>query len=281
VIRVVSWNLWWRFGDWRARRRIIRDVLTEVAPDICGLQEVWQDGAENLAESLAGELGMRWAWGPARNQHHWQRRIGDDSVRHGTAVLSRWPMDRTRVGILSDAHARTMLSTLVRTPDGLLPFHTAHLSAHGDVRFRCDQAKRLARATADPAPRDLPAVLTGDFNARPASPVLDTMREHFTDTWPAARSGQGHTWLTGDPTAPGGAMSERIDYILLGNGSGRRLAVRSAAVVADEPRNGLWASDHAAVVIDLVPVSRSPDLDGDRLHDRRLLGHGDRADYVP
>ncbi|UOX90695.1 endonuclease/exonuclease/phosphatase family protein [Amycolatopsis sp. FBCC-B4732] len=278
MVRVLSWNLWWRFGDWRARRRLILEVLAETAPDICGLQEVWQDDEENLAESLAGELGLRWAWGPARNQRYWQRRIRDDSVRHGTAVLSRWPIERTRVTILSDAHARTALSALVRTPDGLLPFHTAHLSAHGDVRFRCDQVQRLCRAAVDWGPGDLPAVLTGDFNARPASPVLDAVRGHFTDAWPGA-AGPGHTWLTGDAEAPGGAMSVRIDYVLVG--AGGSLTVRSAAVAADEPRNALWASDHAAVVVDLVAVRRSPDRHGDGLDDRRLLGHGDRGEHGP
>jgi hypothetical protein len=36
-IRVVSWNLWWRFGSWRERATAIRSVLVDERPDICGL----------------------------------------------------------------------------------------------------------------------------------------------------------------------------------------------------------------------------------------------------
>jgi len=46
---VLSWNLWWRFAGWPERRKAIREVLVQTGPDLCGLQEVWADGTEDLA----------------------------------------------------------------------------------------------------------------------------------------------------------------------------------------------------------------------------------------
>ena len=40
-MRVLTWNLWGRGGDWRRRRDAIAAVIAESAPDVCGLQEVW------------------------------------------------------------------------------------------------------------------------------------------------------------------------------------------------------------------------------------------------
>ncbi|MDX2860114.1 endonuclease/exonuclease/phosphatase family protein, partial [Streptomyces scabiei] len=43
-MRVVTWNLWWRFGPWQERQKAILAVLRELRPDAVGLQEVWQRG---------------------------------------------------------------------------------------------------------------------------------------------------------------------------------------------------------------------------------------------
>jgi endonuclease/exonuclease/phosphatase family metal-dependent hydrolase len=41
-MRVMTWNLLWRFGrDWRARGQGIAATLAVVRPDLAGLQEVW------------------------------------------------------------------------------------------------------------------------------------------------------------------------------------------------------------------------------------------------
>ncbi len=58
TVRVVTWNLWWRFGDWAARQEAILAVLRETDADVVTLQEVWATPSENLAELIARELGM-------------------------------------------------------------------------------------------------------------------------------------------------------------------------------------------------------------------------------
>lgn len=70
-MRVVTWNLWWRFGPWAERQKAILAVLRDLRPDVVGLQEVWADRrtGENLAEWLAAELDLHCAWAasPAPN----------------------------------------------------------------------------------------------------------------------------------------------------------------------------------------------------------------------
>ncbi|MCB5166990.1 endonuclease/exonuclease/phosphatase family protein [Streptomyces bambusae] len=257
-VRVMTWNLWWRFGDWQERRKAILGILEETDPDVCGLQEVWQDRDENLAGWLAAELGLHWAWGPARNQHHWQARIGDPDVQQGTAILSRWPLTGVRTTILSEVHGRTALGAVVQTPTGGLPFLTGHLSSRGPDTFRRDQALRLSRMAVGMPDAVHPPVVTGDFNAAPGSPVLEPLTDTFCDAWAEANPGDpGGTWLGGTadtalrPDA-GAAGPARIDHILVCRERGTAKRVVSARLAALRPVAGIRASDHAAVVADLV-----------------------------
>ncbi|GAB2992846.1 hypothetical protein GCM10023080_068540 [Streptomyces pseudoechinosporeus] len=78
-MRVVTWNVWWRFGPWEQRRKAILAVLRDLRPDVVGLQEVWACGGENLAEWLADELGLYWTWAASEAPEWWQRRLGDST----------------------------------------------------------------------------------------------------------------------------------------------------------------------------------------------------------
>ena len=57
-MRVVTWNVWWRFGDaWRDREPLIAGVLTEVAPVVVGLVETWSGDGTTQAQMIADRLG--------------------------------------------------------------------------------------------------------------------------------------------------------------------------------------------------------------------------------
>ena len=56
-MRIVSWNLWWRYGPWKRRQDAIAATLAETGPDVCGLQEVWEAPGENLAAELGRAAG--------------------------------------------------------------------------------------------------------------------------------------------------------------------------------------------------------------------------------
>ncbi|MCA1702361.1 MAG: endonuclease/exonuclease/phosphatase family protein [Actinobacteria bacterium] len=64
-LRVLTWNVWWRFGPWRARMAAIAETLRRVDADLVTLQEVWAEPAgESLAGVLARDLGLAEAFRP-------------------------------------------------------------------------------------------------------------------------------------------------------------------------------------------------------------------------
>lgn len=279
-LRIMTWNVWWRFGDWRARREALLQVLREHRPDVVGLQEVWATQDENLAHWLAERLGMTAVWSPSPAPERWQRRLSaggqDSSTPHGTidfgnAVLSRHPVLEERSVDLPgggrEDEGRTALGVLLDTPGRPLPFTTTHLnSSPAESAVRVRQVRELIPFVADRHRRGefYPPVLTGDFNAAPESDEVRLACGYLTagpvegfvlvDAWRFAESGDhGMTWDRANPfVARINQPSARIDYVLVGlppfSGEG---AVRSIRRVAVEPVDGVWASDHAALLVEL------------------------------
>ncbi|WP_327717689.1 endonuclease/exonuclease/phosphatase family protein [Streptomyces sp. NBC_00490] len=277
-MRVVTWNLWWRFGPWVERQKAIVAVLRELRPDVVGLQEVWADrrSGDNLAAWLAGELGLHWTWAASHAPERWRRRIGDPALDIGNAVLSRWPVleqDVLRLPAPADLDdGRLALHARLAAPDHPVPFFTTHLASplHASA-VRREQVTALAEFVA--AHRDgtvFPPVVTGDFNAWPDSdeirlfgglrtaPVVPG--QVFFDAWEYADpAAPATTWGPANPYVhPGLGPGGRIDYIHVGGpagpaGEGTVLGVRRAG---NGPVDGVWPSDHAAVVADL--ASRHP-----------------------
>ncbi|MGI5455647.1 endonuclease/exonuclease/phosphatase family protein [Streptomyces sp. CA-249302] len=270
-MRVVTWNLWWRFGPWAERQKAILAVLRELRPDVVGLQEVWATGGGNLAGWLAGELGLHWTWAASDASDRWQRRIGEPGVEIGNAVLSRWPVvDRSVLRLPAPAEmndGRLALYARLDAPGAQVPFFTAHLTSqlHASA-IRRDQVTALAHFVATHRTgTDFPPVVVGDFNAPPDSdeirlfggtrtaPVVPG--QSFFDAWDYADpTAPAATWDHTNPYVhPGLGPVARIDYIHVGapagpDGLGTVRAVRRAG---DGPVGGVWASDHAAVVAEL------------------------------
>jgi endonuclease/exonuclease/phosphatase family metal-dependent hydrolase len=259
-IRVGTWNLWWRFGDWDRRRRAIARVLELVDADVLGLQEVWSTERENQAEALAAHLGLHFVWAPSPRPERWRGRIGDGSVDVGTAILSRWPLVDHGVRALPAADIPA-LHAVIDTPTGALPIFTVHLdSAPGASSLRCRQVAALAAFVAEKGEGDLPTVITGDFNAEPDSDEIRLLEGHktapavpgqvFVDAWRFAEVGSPEaTWDTRNPHAAAlGFPDSRIDYVFVGmpvSGRGRVLGVRRFGAA---PVEGVWPSDHFGVL---------------------------------
>lgn len=269
VLRVVTWNLWWRFGDWERRMGAIRAILADTAPDVCGLQEVWATDYENQAELIARELGLHCYWAPSPRSDRWQRRIGSADVTIGNAVLSRWPIVGAEVLPLPAGEepdqGRTALVVAIDSPAGRLPFITTQLnSAPTASAVRCQQVDALAALVAKHTSPSFPVVLTGDFNAQPDSDEVRRLEGHLTapavsgqllvDCWRYAQPpSPGLTWNRNNPhVAATYEPSARIDYVFVGppdaDGIGH---VRSVGLIGDSRHNGIWPSDHAGVRVDL------------------------------
>lgn len=269
-MRVLTWNLWWRFGPWEERRKAILTVLDELQPDVIGLQEVWACGGENLAEWLASRLGMHWTWAPSRAPQGWQRRLGDSTVDIGNAVLSRWPIAKHEMVELptrqEDEDGRLALYACIDAPTHRVPFFTTHLTAALDASaVRCQQVGVLAEFVRAHRPgTGFPPVVTGDFNAWPDSDEVRQFAGYkaapavpgqvFLDAWEYADPAQpSATWSAANPyVAAGFEPSARVDYIYVGPPGPEGLgSVSSVQRAGDEPVDGVWPSDHAAVLADL------------------------------
>ncbi|KOT90397.1 endonuclease [Streptomyces sp. NRRL F-5755] len=269
-MRVLTWNVWWRFGPWAERRKAILTVLRDLQPDVIGLQEVWAHGGGNLAEWLASHLDMHWTWAASRAPERWQRRIGDSTVDIGNAVLSRWPIaeyDRMELPAREDDDdGRLALYARIDAPTHQVPFFTTHLTSAIDASaVRCQQLKVLAGfVVSHSRGTDFPPVVTGDFNAFPDS---DEVRQFggyktapavpgqvFLDAWEYADPAQpSATWNAANPyVAAAFEPSVRVDYIHTGPPGPQGLgSVSSIRRVGDGPVDAVWPSDHAAVLADL------------------------------
>ena len=259
-LRVLTWNVWWRFGPWEERQPAIAATIERLAPDIVCLQETWPDAVDGLAQ----KLGFHSAYAS---------RIDLDGVAFGNGVLSRWPLSGHEILPLPapaelDEH-RTCLRADVDHPDGPIQVFCTHLNwrfDHSEVRQ--DQVRAIGRFVADSPERRYPAVLCGDFNAEPDSDEIRMLtgktavpvpKLYFHDAWVVggARAGggtrAGHTWANINPYAKLDLeYDRRIDYVLAGwpktGGLGQ---VLDCEVVGCEPVDGVWPSDHFGVLATL------------------------------
>ncbi len=275
-VRVVTWNLQGRVGDWRERERAIVATIDGVRPDVVTVQESWVEaGGATQADVIAGELG--WHAVTAAELAGFAR-YPDAPYWVVNAVLSRWPLAVEAVHPLDDEHGRpTWRHALVVRVDrpagegGPFPVVGTHLE-HGLDRSatRVAQARHLATTVAevlgDRARRStrLPAVLAGDLNAVPwsdevraltgaAEPLVEGLV--FVDAWDAAgHTDRGATWSAANPLVPKRAVhpDRRLDYVMVSWPRRRNAGhVASCSLAGTEPVDGVWASDHFAVVAEI------------------------------
>ena len=264
-VRLVTWNLWWRLGDWKGRADAIAQTLQELQPDLVCLQEVWEEGNENQAELLAQQLDMTHAFAPDRME---------GGVKQGVALLSRWPLTEIAHRALPVPHdvkeANVALRAVVRGPRGPLLLVTTHLlpyphrSAYRELQIRSiiDFMAETQGKSSDHHGRGL---IAGDFNAPPDSDEIRLLTGRrpphaagwvFLDAWETAGDGSpGYTVTKTNPSsAPLLLPDLRWDYIFARWPSGRPGGVGHplhARVVGAAAKKGSVPSDHYAVLADL------------------------------
>jgi endonuclease/exonuclease/phosphatase family metal-dependent hydrolase len=268
-VRILTWNIWWRFGPWERRQPAIAATLAQIDADIIALQEVWSDETTNLAAELAAELGYQHVFAPTKD-------IGetgldnyyDKDVGLGNALLSRWPIKRHDSIMLhgkkETGEGRGALFAEIDGPRGLIPIFSTHLNwkfEHSHIRQR--QVTDLARFVDSRRPLSFPPIVCGDFNADPSSEEIRMLKGlttcpveglFFHDAWSfAGGAGAGMTWDNANPyVAVELEPDRRIDYILVGwpaaRGAGHILKCK---VTGNEPVDDVWPSDHHAVLAEL------------------------------
>ena len=258
-LRVMTWNVWWRFGPWEQREPAMLQAITDLDSDVIALQEVWGDGTTNFAEKIAGYLGY---------QHVFASSMDMRGDKFGNALVSRWPIVRDDFTMLfgekETAEGRLALFAEVDGPRGCIPVFSTHLNwkfEHSNVRQR--QVTDLARFVDQKRPWTYPPIVCGDFNSEPDSDEIRMLTGLttcpveglvFHDAWTVAGGdGSGLTWDNRNPYAVVKFEPDRrLDYIFVGRpGPGGAGYMVDCRLGGNEPIDGVWPSDHYAVVAEL------------------------------
>jgi endonuclease/exonuclease/phosphatase family metal-dependent hydrolase len=262
--------------DWETRRHETVAWLDRLDPDLVCLQEVWEaPGSQNTASWLVDQAERDWHWvfgGFPFPPDVWP----DETLLFGSAILSRWPIDRSEVVALPVDDRPDPPHPIYRMTSELLHARTAgidafstHLApppaqAYHRVRQVLCIDETIARLRADDAA--VPPILCGDFNAEPDSDeirflaslaTIDGRSTYFQEAWRAADQREpGHTWDgRRNPLADHLHLPpKRLDYVFVGDPFGRPAGnglVERAELALHEPITGVLASDHLGLVVDV------------------------------
>jgi len=260
-MRVLTWNLWWKFGPWEDRQPAIAAELGAVAPDIALFQEVWATEGEDQATILAEDCGLE----VVRS-----RRPDGEAHRFGNAILSRWPIEHLETVVLPAPEGkpshRSAMAARVMTPSGpwvVVVTHLAWQYNESELRERqLDEVTALARRHRSDDENAPPVVLAGDLNAQPESDEIRRLtglsRPYgdgtvFTDCWAAVGEGDGHTWSRDNPNSAEALWPRRrLDYVLVAWPRPKPLGnPLAASLVGVDPHDGVVGSDHYGVLVEL------------------------------
>lgn len=253
VLRVMSLNVlhgFHRFENVSKRLDHVAEEIRSREVDFVLLQEVpWTLRVGNGAKYLADRTGLNYLYLRA-NGNRWTILFEE-----GEAILSRYPLSepvfaelRPRVGFFEH---RVVLSAKASTPWGEIILCVTHLT-DGEDAYNRDQAYSLITFVAGLP--DSPKIVAGDFNASEDSIQIQTLADHWVDTYRSVHPvDDGYTCCIDDLSAdPNERLEKRIDYIFLAPGGGSSVRVVRSQRVLNRPfQNGggwLWASDHIGLL---------------------------------
>jgi endonuclease/exonuclease/phosphatase family metal-dependent hydrolase len=278
TIRVVTWNVWGRYGpDPEARQAALEQALEQTKPDLICLVEAWRQGKQTQPARIAARLGL---------PHHTfagDREEKQDDWVSGIGFVSRWPMTEPRrhplraedgsgsgqavhVTVAAERGPIQLFAVLLDYPldaSGLRQHQVRQL-----VRFIAETTAETAAATtaataAETAPRRDLVVVCGDFNAGPDSDEIRMLTGRsapavpglvFYDAWElAGDASPGFTWSNRNPLAAVGLYPDRrFDYIFTAwpRRGGVGHPVRCSLLGVRVP-GGQQLSDHYGLAADL------------------------------
>lgn len=263
TVRVMSWNLWWRFGPaWRDRQRGILATLRSSHADVIAVQEAWATGATSQVTEFGTALDMySFYGGPSYPAVPDPPEAPDQAgVQLGIALLSRWPIRSAQVVDMPAAHRTrppVLLLASIDHPAGALPIIVCCLEVwaeHNDDRFA--QARMVSALAADAGlDGPCPVIVAGDLNAAPTSPVLEPLYATLVDAWSSAGGDPREVTLSSAHPCAAIEVTElidqRIDHIFARGGTRDQVITCTNAATAGDPVDGLDPSDHRAVICDI------------------------------
>lgn len=239
-VRVMSYNIHSGFGvEGTMDLEAIAQVIEDSGAEIVGLQEVSRgqliSGVADQLSYLASRLGFEHV-----------EYFGTTDPTFGNAVLSRYPIVEsveTHLPQVGTPLRRGYLGTTIDAGGTSLLFISTHLQHVNDP----DVHDRDPEGDLYPVHREQietiltkwggvePALLVGDFNARPGwRQLAELMSAGWVDSWAEVGAGDGFTSNSANP-------EHRIDYVF----HTPDLTVADAGVIQSR------ASDHFPVVVDI------------------------------
>jgi len=240
VVRVMTYNIHSAYNTaGRFDIEEIARVVEDSGAEIVGLQEIPRG---RLISGVTDELTIL----KARLGFEHAAFFGTTDPTWGNAILSHHPIvstDREHLPLVGTPMRRGYLGSVVQVGDSTMLVISTHLqhindpSVHdedpeGDLYpVHRQQIQTILQAWGGAEP----AVLVGDFNARPGwRQIEDLLSAGWMDAWTAGGSGDGFTARSNDPRY-------RIDYVF----HTPDIEVLDAGIIQSE------ASDHLPVVVDL------------------------------
>lgn len=233
-------------NQWRYRRDLAAAMIRRQDPDVFGTQELFAEQGDDLVARLP-----QYAWfGEGRRGGRGDEHMGVFYRRDRLRVIESgnfWLSDTPDVpGSISWGHPFPRMVTWAlfeRIADHrrfyLFNTHLPYREQDTDARVRGVNA---VMARVDALPKDIPVIVTGDFNNPPVGPVYGAIAAHLTDARIAAprRAGPDATFhaFTGTP-------DQRIDWIFF-----RGLRALHTETVTTH-HGALYPSDHFPVVTTL------------------------------
>lgn len=249
MLKLLTLNTWQKRGPWQKRWQVIFEGMEKYRPQVAAFQEVFE-------REWASDI---------------QKRAGMAELVYGEAVsglaflsslpVKEWDMVPLKSPSLMEQHGRFVLYMKTQTENGEMTFFNTHLSWRPeDGEVRKAQVGELLEVINEKA-ENLPALVTGDFNAPAGSEEIEMMSSlgKFLDVYALKHPGKsGFTWDYKNPYTRSHLDEHgwdesylpprRIDYIFF-RPSGEKPHLQSADIIFDKPdEQGFWASDHLGLL---------------------------------
>ena len=229
TLKVMSWNLWWKFEDYLERQKLIFSEIEKLTPDIMCFQEVWEEEDESQADKIASLLGYEFVYGKS---------FDFDGVAFGNAIISKYPIQDHSVNYMAAEQKydekRLLLHAQILYKEMNLDIMCTHLNyKYEHQHVREDQVKYILKYISNLKKSKFPVILCGDFNADPNSDEIRMITGHrkpveeivLRDSWNMTNpESLGFTWSNKNRYAKKTLESDRrIDYIFVGKAGSKGL----------------------------------------------------------
>jgi endonuclease/exonuclease/phosphatase family metal-dependent hydrolase len=275
-IRVLTMNLWQRYGAWADRRAVIIEGIRRIQPDLVAFAEsIKTDDYDQAVDLLGSDFHV----------HHAKTR---DPNGMGISVASRWTTTRVdevnlTVSPRTEGFPCAALVAETQPPDSAGPLLFVNHFPNWQLDFEHErelQALATARLVEERVGKvEMPVIVAGDFDADPdATSVRFWSGRHslsgisvcYRDAWESVHPNEpGPTFTPVNPLVKDGVVKgmqpfrdwpfRRIDYIFLRFGAHGGLAPDIVACerVFAEPVRGVWASDHFGLIAEFALPARN------------------------